>query len=114
MYDKVWIAFVNIQALEGAKFNDLIEIDSDKQSEEYIGAWCNVLIVNDKINEVPDIIEAGLSELYMKVKFIDKIQNLASLIEYDEIGEGVIKEAEWLLKTKYIFKISDKLFPYSK
>lgn len=112
MYNKVWLAFVDMQAKEGKKLNDLIDIESEN-SEKYIGAWGNILIISDRINEVPEIIEGGLSELDIDVKFIDKIENVGSLIEYDEIDEDVVKEVNWLLSTKYIFKISDKIFPYS-
>lgn len=111
MYRNVWLAFIDIQAFEGLKFQDLIDFD-DEVPEDYIGAWANVLVINDRINEVPDIIEKGLSELNFSLKFIDKIENVASLIEYDEIDENVIEECDWLLSTKFIFKISEKIFPY--
>lgn len=109
MYRNVWLAFIDIQSFEGLKFQDLIDFD-DEVPEDYIGAWTNVLVVTDRINEVPDIIEKGLTELNFSLKFIDKIENVASLIEYDEIDENVVEEIDWLLSTEFIFKISDKIF----
>lgn len=111
-YNKIWLAFVDIQALDGKKFNDLIEIENET-FEEYAGAWGNILIQCELINEVPSIVEAGLKELGMRVRFIDKIENIGSLIEYDEIDKDLIEEINWLLSSEYVFKISDKLFPYS-
>jgi hypothetical protein len=106
-----WLSFVNIGPKRGSKFNDLIEIDSTDESE-YIGAWANLLIKSDRINEVPSIIEKGLNELDMGVIFIDKIENVDSLIEYDELEASVIEEANWLVNSEYVFKISDRIFPY--
>ncbi len=110
-YKTVWLAFVDIKAKEGKKFNDLVDLD-DKETQEYRGAWGNILILNNRINDVPDIIEAGLDELGLSVRFIDKIENVGSLIEYGELEEDVIKEVDWLLSSTYVFKISDKIFPY--
>lgn len=114
MYNKVWLAFVDIKAKNGRRFNDLVELEKNNNPAEYIGAWANLLLISTTINEVPNIIEAGLNELDMTVKFIDRIQNVNSLIEYDEIDENVVKEADWLLSSGFVFKISDKLFPYTE
>ena len=114
MYNKVWLAFVDIKAKNGLRFNDLVELEKNSDPAEYIGAWANLLIITTRINEVPTIIEAGLDELDMTIKFIDRIQNVNSLIEYDEIDENVVKEADWLLSSGFVFKISDKLFPYTE
>jgi hypothetical protein len=113
MYQKAWLAFVDIHPLKGKNFNDLIDL-GDEPSEEYAGAWGNIIVLNDTINNVPDIVEAGLNELGMTAKFIDKIENIASLVEYDELDESVKEEVDWLLSSPYVFKISDKLFPYSE
>lgn len=48
----------------------------------------------------------------MTVLFIDKIENMESLIEAVQVAKQVIDEADWLLNSNYIFMISDKLFPY--
>jgi len=54
-----------------------------------------------------------LDELNFEVIFIDKIENIGSLIEYKEISNDDVKsEADWLLKNNFVFKISDRLFPY--
>lgn len=111
MYKTVWLAFVDMQAKEGEKFSNLIDLGAE-DLEEYLGAWGNLLIISDRINNVPDIIEAGLNELDMTTRFIDKIENVGSLIEYGEIDTDVMQEAEWLFSSGYVFKISDKIFPY--
>lgn len=111
VYTNMWLTFVNIGPKGNNQFNDLIEIDSSDDSK-YIGAWANILIKSDRINDVPDIVDGGLNELGMEIIFIDKIENVDSLIEYDELDESVFEEVEWLIESKFIFKISDKIFPY--
>ena len=46
------------------------------------------------------------------VYFIEKIENLMPLIDKKELKKEVIYEADWLLKSDFVFKISDKIFPY--
>jgi len=50
----------------------------------------------------------------MEVLFIDKAENLATPIEKEEINQELISEVEWLLSSDFVFKISDRLFPYVK
>jgi hypothetical protein len=50
----------------------------------------------------------------MTVLFIDKIENMESLIEAEQVVKQVIGEADWLLNSNYTFMISDKLFPYTE
>ena len=109
-YRNTWIAFVQIGAEEGQEFMELI--DSNKSDEIYSGAWANVLLRADTIGKALDIIPLGLKEKGMKVLFIDKIENVYSLAEYDEIDRNVLNEVDWLLESDYVFMISDKLFPY--
>ena len=66
----------------------------------------------DDINTALGIVPQGLDEKNFKIIFIDKIENVASLIEYEELDKKVIQEVDWLLSTDYIFKISDKILPY--
>jgi len=110
-YKKVWLAFVQIEAQENYSFNDLIDSEN-ADTPQYAGAWANVLVKADNINTVLEILPQGLDEKNFKVIFIDKIENVASLIEYEELDKNVIKEVDWLLSTDYVFKISDKIFPY--
>ncbi|HAD12942.1 MAG TPA: hypothetical protein DCF33_10965, partial [Saprospirales bacterium] len=78
----------------------------------YTGAWANVIVKAQNISDSLNIIQLGLSELNFEVIFIDKIENIASLIEYNEINNTVLAEVNWLSKSKFVFMISDKLFPY--
>lgn len=68
---------------------------------------------SETINEALILLEMGLSEKNFIVKFIDKIENLYSLVEDNDVNIDIIKEAEWLYSSKYRFMISDKLWPYS-
>ena len=110
-YKNTWLSFVNIVA-ETDKINDLIDLEGEEDNSNYSGAWANIIVKAETIKEAIDIIPLGLGELDFNVEFIDKIENIASLVEYDEISEDVIKEVDWLLSTNYVFKISDKIFPY--
>lgn len=111
-YKNVWLAFVHIQAKVNYSFMDLIDFDIEDDNDNYQGAWANILIKSDNIKDAIEIIHQGLDELNFDVVFIDKIENVESLIEYDEINEIVKSEVNWLLKSEYVFKISDKIFPY--
>jgi hypothetical protein len=114
-YIKLWLIFVNIKAQKNLNFNELIDVsDINKKTEKkFIGAWANLIIKADNINESIEIASLGLNELGFKIEFIDKIENILSLVESKELKNDVIKEANWLLKSKFVFKISDRIFPYT-
>lgn len=111
-YSDFWLAFVNLKAKEGFVFTDLIDFDGSSDNIDYKGAWANVIVKSESINEALVIVPLGLGELDFEVIFIDKIENIGSLIEYKEIKDDVKSEVDWLAKSEYVFKISDKLFPY--
>lgn len=111
-YNNFWLAFVNLKAIDGFVFNDLIDFENLADNIDYNGAWANIIIKADIINEALEIIPLGLAELNFEIVFIDKIENIGSLIEHKEITDDVIAEVDWLAKSKYVFKISDRLFPY--
>lgn len=112
-YTKLWLIFVNISPQQGMKFVDLVDLEQNESTEdEYIGAWANIIIKADTIQEAIEIVYEGLAEKNFVISFIDKIENLESLIEKNELKMDVLKEVNWLLKSNYVFKISDKLFPY--
>jgi hypothetical protein len=112
-YKNVWLAFVQIEAQENYSFMDLIDSE-DENTSKYIGAWANVLVRAKDIYNAIKIISQGLEEKMFKVVFIDKIENVASLIEYKELDHQVVQEVDWLLSTDHVFMISDKLFPYAE
>ena len=109
----MWVASVDIEADSGYNFMDLIDCSVHNEVlPKYIGAWANVIIQSATINEALDLLEIGLNEKNFRIKFIDKIENMYSLIEDDDVNEDIIKEAEWLYSSKYCFVISDRLWPY--
>lgn len=110
-FQEFWIAFVNLQAKEGFKFNELIELGENSESK-FKGAWANILVKEQNLIKAIEIINEGLRELNFDVIFIDKIENISSLIEYNELNNEVISEIEWLNKSNFVFKISDGIFPY--
>ena len=112
MYERVWLAFVNIGAMNDYTFNDLIDAGSTNEDSQYIGAWANILLVADDIHTALGILPKGLQELNFEVIFIDKIENLETPIENNEVNQGLIEEVNWLLESKFVFKISDRIFPY--
>ncbi|MEZ4911889.1 MAG: hypothetical protein R2774_13630 [Saprospiraceae bacterium] len=111
-YEIVWLAFVNITAKQNHKFNELIDLEDGSSDVSFDGAWANILVKEPDIKKAIDIIHQGLDELYFKVIFIEKIENVSSLIEYDEISDDVLSEVNWLYDSDFVFKISDRLFPY--
>ncbi|MBK8444577.1 MAG: hypothetical protein IPL35_14705 [Sphingobacteriales bacterium] len=111
-YSNFWLAFVNVKAKEGFSFTDLIDVEGKPNGVKYKGAWANVIVKAERINEALEIVPLGLGELDFEIVFIDKIENIGSLIEHKEIKDDVKSEVDWLLKSEYVFKISDKLFQY--
>ena len=112
-YKQIWIVSVDIEAISGYDFMELIDrSDCNEALPKYIGAWANVIIKSATINEALNLLEIGLKEKNFKIRFIDKIENMYSLVEDDDINIDMIKEAEWLLSSQYCFMISDKLWPY--
>ena len=111
-YDNTWLVFVNIRAKANFNFVDLIDVGKKNLDVKYSGAWANIIVKSCIINEAIEIIHQGLNELNFEVVFIDKIENMASLIEYDEVNKKLKSEVNWLIKSNFVFKISDRLFPY--
>jgi len=111
-YSNFWLVFANLKAKQGFVFNNLIDFGDSPDSVNYKGAWANIIIKSKNINDALEIVPLGLDELEFEIIFIDKIENIGSLIEYEEITDDVIKEVDWLSKSEFVFKISDKLFPY--
>jgi hypothetical protein len=111
-YKRLWLALVNVGPEGGYSFNELIDADFEIR-ENYDGAWGNLLLKADTINEALAIIPLGLAEKKFVVQFIESIVNLQSLVEQEEVNRKVVEEADWLLASDFIFMISDKLFPYT-
>lgn len=112
-YKQLWIASVDIEASPGYKFNDLVDCSELMTPlPSYDGAWANVILHAETINEAINLVEKGLSEKNFSIKFIDKIENLYSLVEDENINIDLVREAEWLYSSKYSFMISDQLWPY--
>lgn len=110
-YIRLWLIFVNIKPKKGYDFSDLID-NEEIQTEKFVGAWANIIVKADTVNDVLTIVPLGLLELGFEVEFIDKIENFMSLIDNNELEEDVIKDGQWLLQSNFVFKVSDRLFPY--
>lgn len=110
-YNNFWLIFVNLKAKDGFNFSDLVD---SHDNIDYDGAWTNVIVKANTINDALEILPLGLSELEFEVIFIDKIENIGSLIEYRELKDDVKTEVDWLSKSEFYFKISDKIFPYNQ
>ena len=105
-YKNLWHIFVNIEAIEGYNFNDLIDTsDCDTTVSKYIGAWTNILVKADTINEAIEIIPLGLKEKNFKVIFIERAVNLQSMADENDVDEEELEEADWLLSTSYRSKL---------
>ena len=112
-YDSMWLVFVRFEAELGEAFNDLIDLDEKDSAPTYLGAWANVLVDSFNLKEAIDIIEKGLAELKFKLLFIQKIENIALLVEKDELKSSVIEELGLMHQHGYRFMISDRIFPYT-
>jgi hypothetical protein len=114
-YSKLWLMLVHIKAKNGSVYKDLVDMEGREKSpnKKYLSAWANILVKGKTINEAIDIAPKGLAEKSFDLKFIDKVENFKSLVEHKEVKNEVIKEATWLLNSKYVFKISEKIFPYT-
>ena len=112
-YDSMWLAFVRFEAEPGEDFNALIELDGNDSAPTYLGAWANVLVDSFNLKEAIDIIEEGLTELRFRLLFIQKIENIALLVEEDELKSGVTEELDSMHQHGYKFMISDRVFAYT-
>jgi len=110
-YLGLWVFFLHLGPGKGYRFNNLIEIE-DGDTREYKGAWANVLVKGKTIHEALEILPLGLKELGFEIIFIDAVQNVYTLADNNELNKDILDECDWLLKTKYKYMISDKLFPY--
>lgn len=110
-YSKAWIAFVNIVAEMGYSFPDLIDSEGGPK-ENIIGAVAYIAIIAPDIYSALDILHRGLHELHFGVENIFEIRNVYHLCECDELSDNEKVEIDWLLKSKYVFKIIDRLWPY--
>lgn len=108
-YRNIWLCSVQIVPAKGYKFNELVELDAE---EHYDGAWANVLVKSDDLHEVLDIIAQGLKQMNFVPVFIDKIENVQTLLEEDALGHKHGEDADYLLDSDNTFIISDELFPY--
>ncbi len=90
----------------------LIHPVCDTPVGKYIGAWANILVKADTINEAIEIIPLGLKEKNFKVIFIERAVNLQSMADENDVEEEELEEADWLLSTSYRLKIVERLYPY--
>ncbi len=111
-YSGIWYALVDIKAAKEFLFNDLVDSDQPFGNQNYDGAWANVLIKAATIQEAIEIVPFGFKELGFEINKFDKIENFQTLVEESSINKEVINEADWLLDSKYIFKISEEIYPY--
>ena len=110
-YKEVWIAFVNINAEDGYSFSDLIDYE-DKNKEKISGAVAYIALKAPEIHGALDILCRGLQEYHFKIESIYEIRNAHHLFECNELSDNDKEEIRWLLKSKYVFKFIDKLWPY--
>ncbi len=111
-YSKIWLAFVQIVAKKGLVLEDLVESNGVDDNFRAKGAWTNIMIKAKTIHEALDIAPKGIDEKGFEIKFIDKIENFQSLVEYEEVTKDFIEEADWLLNSKFVFKIAGSLHLY--
>ena len=101
-YIQLWLIFLNIKPKAGFLFNDLIDGEGNDSENNFIGAWANVLIKAHTIKEALQIAPLGLEELGFNIELIDN----------KEIKKEVIEEGDWLLDSNFVFRLSDRIFPY--
>ena len=71
-----------------------------------------MLVKANTISEVVNILNDGLKELQFEVEFIDKISNMASLVEENEVSQEIISDADSLIDSDYKYVFCDELWPY--
>lgn len=110
-YKSFWIAIVDLSPENGYDFNELVEPAFDFP---VAGACANIILKTDSVFIIPQILRKGLKEKHFKIKFIFSIENLYFLVKSNRINPEIIKEAEWLHKSRYSFLISDKIWAYQE
>jgi hypothetical protein len=111
-YQHIWLCLAKIKAKSGLSFSDLVDNEDNTDTQALVGAWANILIKAETISLAIEILPMGLAELDFDVDFIDKIENVAYLIENNLLNDLVIAEIKWLMESNFVFKISDKIFGF--
>jgi hypothetical protein len=111
-YKKMWLAFVQVVPDEGYHFADLIDTEGAEAEATYMGAWCNVLVKHEDIKQAIGIIEESLWDKHFVLAFIDKIENIESLVENEELNEDTLADIQQLCNSGQVFTISGSLYPY--
>lgn len=112
-FKTLWIARVDVEAAEGHDLHELLELeDSNNSLQEYVGAWIDVIVKADSIVEALDILEIGLEDMNYVIKFIDRIENMHSLVEHRNVDDGTVKDADMLLSNNGNFLIKDGVWTY--
>lgn len=110
-FKNFWLVFAQIKPEAGYLFEDLVESESFV-NEKYVGAWANLIVKSNEIIDALKLVSLGLKEKNFEVVFIDKIENVQSLVDYNELDHKILNEIEWLIDSDFVFMISDKIFPY--
>jgi hypothetical protein len=111
-YDELWLILVKFEAQENYRFNDLINAEDEDPKYEFKGAYANVIVKSRDIINAIEIVPKGLLELNFQVLQVQRVEQFRHLIEDRKVTQSVIEEADWLIKSKYVFMISDRIFPY--
>jgi hypothetical protein len=111
-YQNLWLAFVQITAIDGYNFLDLVDFEK-KPAENFSGGFVWILVKAKTINEALALIPRGLDEKHFKVVFVDQICYLQTMIEDKSINKEIIEEADWFIHTQYVFKICNGIWAYS-
>ena len=112
-YKKMWVAFVDIVAEEGYKFDDLIDNEGRTDLPERYGAVAYIVVKSEDIKSAIEIVHKGLSEKYFKISNFFRIDNLATLVEKATARKIDIKTARRLEKSEYVFEISGRIWTYT-
>ncbi|MDE5554397.1 MAG: hypothetical protein K2J10_04355 [Muribaculaceae bacterium] len=111
-YKKMWVAFVNIIAEKGYKFDDFIDNEGRTDLPKSNGAVAYIVVQSENMRTAIEIVHKGLAEKHSYVYKFYRIDNLDSLIQNNAARKIDIKTARHLEKSEYVFEISGRVWPY--
>lgn len=118
-YQEAWLALVKIIPKSGCTMKEITDNEDiiDKNEiyipiDDYVGAWANVIVKGETIETALELIPKAFAEKKFDVDFVDKIENIELLMEFEELNKSTQREINWLLDSNFKFKISGRIFPF--
>lgn len=112
-FSAVWLFLVDIVPKKDKDFLSLVDgYNADDAKQNLDAAYANILVKASDQGRALYILEKGLEEKDFNIKEVSSVDNVRELVIYGNIEQRFFEEAEWLIKSNFLFKIIDPIYPY--